>query len=127
MCVCVCVHQDRHIEELTVLLGQYRKMKEVLALTQGGDRTLGLGIERTLALTQGGERTLALTQGVERTLALTQGEERVLALTQGEERMLSGSSEEELSRSLVLRALTHKAHCDVIRTEVTLAVILIST
>ncbi|XP_046906796.1 liprin-beta-2b isoform X2 [Hypomesus transpacificus] len=109
--------KDRHIEELTVLLGQYRKMKEVLALTQGGDRTLGLGIERTLALTQGGERTLALTQGVERTLALTQGEERVLALTQGEERMLSGSSEEELSRSLVLRALTHKAHCDVIRTE----------
>uniref|UniRef100_A0AAZ3RS63 PPFIA binding protein 2 n=1 Tax=Oncorhynchus tshawytscha TaxID=74940 RepID=A0AAZ3RS63_ONCTS len=27
--------QDRHIEELTVLLGQYRKMKEVMALTQG--------------------------------------------------------------------------------------------
>ncbi|XP_062317772.1 liprin-beta-2b isoform X5 [Osmerus eperlanus] len=141
--------KDRHIEELTVLLGQYRKMKEVLALTQGGERTLALtqggertlaltqggeralaltqGGERTLALTQGGERTLALTQGGERTLALTQGGERALALTQGgeralaltqaEERMLSGSSEEELSRSLVLRVLTHKAHCDVIRTE----------
>uniref|UniRef100_A0A8C8JV10 PPFIA binding protein 2 n=1 Tax=Oncorhynchus tshawytscha TaxID=74940 RepID=A0A8C8JV10_ONCTS len=27
--------KDRHIEELTVLLGQYRKMKEVMALTQG--------------------------------------------------------------------------------------------
>ena len=84
-----------------MLLGQYRKMKEVLALTQGGDRILGLGGDRTLALTQGGERTLALTQGGER--------------------MLSGSSEEELSRSLVLRALTHKAHCDIIRTEVTLS------
>ncbi|XP_067090034.1 LOW QUALITY PROTEIN: liprin-beta-2b [Osmerus mordax] len=151
--------KDRHIEELTVLLGQYRKMKEVLALTQGGERTLALtqggeralaltqggeralaltqggeralaltqggeralaltqGGERTLALTQGGERTLALTQGGERALALTQGGERALALTQAEERMLSGSSEEELSRSLVLRALTHKAHCGVIRTE----------
>ncbi|XP_059190276.1 liprin-beta-2b isoform X4 [Centropristis striata] len=27
--------KDRHIEELTILLGQYRKMKEVLALTHG--------------------------------------------------------------------------------------------
>uniref|UniRef100_A0A673Z4X4 PPFIA binding protein 2 n=1 Tax=Salmo trutta TaxID=8032 RepID=A0A673Z4X4_SALTR len=27
--------KDRHIEELTVLLGKYRKMKEVMALTQG--------------------------------------------------------------------------------------------
>lgn len=29
--------QDRRIEELTVLLGQYRKMREVMALTQGKD------------------------------------------------------------------------------------------
>ncbi|XP_034390072.1 liprin-beta-2b isoform X10 [Cyclopterus lumpus] len=27
--------KDRHIEELTILLGQYRKMREVMALTQG--------------------------------------------------------------------------------------------
>ncbi|XP_078139086.1 liprin-beta-2b isoform X2 [Centroberyx gerrardi] len=54
--------KDRHIEELTILLGQYRKMKEVLALTQG-------------------------------------------------------SSEEELSGSLKLRAITHKAHSDILRSE----------
>ncbi|KAM4618935.1 liprin-beta-2b isoform 2-T4 [Polymixia lowei] len=55
--------KDRHIEELTILLGQYRKMKEVMALTQG-------------------------------------------------------SSEEELSGSLKLRALTHKAHSDILRSEI---------
>uniref|UniRef100_A0A3Q3MEC3 PPFIA binding protein 2b n=1 Tax=Mastacembelus armatus TaxID=205130 RepID=A0A3Q3MEC3_9TELE len=54
--------QDRRIEELTILLGQYRKMKEVMALTQG-------------------------------------------------------SSEEELSGSLKLRAITHKAHSDILRLE----------
>uniref|UniRef100_A0A1A7XP21 PTPRF interacting protein, binding protein 2 (Liprin beta 2) n=1 Tax=Iconisemion striatum TaxID=60296 RepID=A0A1A7XP21_9TELE len=54
--------KDRRIEELTVLLGQYRKMREVMALTQG-------------------------------------------------------SSEEELSGSLKLKAITHKAHSDVIRSE----------
>uniref|UniRef100_A0A8C8JS40 PPFIA binding protein 2 n=1 Tax=Oncorhynchus tshawytscha TaxID=74940 RepID=A0A8C8JS40_ONCTS len=32
--------KDRHIEELTVLLGQYRKMKEVMALTQGNILTM---------------------------------------------------------------------------------------
>uniref|UniRef100_A0A8C7R900 PPFIA binding protein 2 n=1 Tax=Oncorhynchus mykiss TaxID=8022 RepID=A0A8C7R900_ONCMY len=60
--------KDRHIEELTVLLGQYRKMKEVMALTQGSS-----------------------------------------------EKLLVGSSEEELSGSLKMRALTHKAHSDIIR------------
>ncbi|XP_026168061.1 liprin-beta-2b isoform X7 [Mastacembelus armatus] len=54
--------KDRRIEELTILLGQYRKMKEVMALTQG-------------------------------------------------------SSEEELSGSLKLRAITHKAHSDILRLE----------
>uniref|UniRef100_A0A8C4HZD4 SAM domain-containing protein n=1 Tax=Dicentrarchus labrax TaxID=13489 RepID=A0A8C4HZD4_DICLA len=54
--------KDRRIEELTILLGQYRKMREVMALTQG-------------------------------------------------------SSEEELSGSLRLRAITHKAHSDVLRSE----------
>ncbi|XP_041794152.1 liprin-beta-2b isoform X3 [Chelmon rostratus] len=54
--------KDRRIEELTVLLGQYRKMREVMALTQG-------------------------------------------------------SSEEELSGSLRLRAITHKAHSDFLRSE----------
>ncbi|XP_076588850.1 liprin-beta-2b isoform X11 [Chaetodon auriga] len=54
--------KDRRIEELTVLLGQYRKMREVMALTQG-------------------------------------------------------SSEEELSGSLRLRAITHKAHSDLLRSE----------
>ncbi|KAM3869773.1 liprin-beta-2b [Diretmus argenteus] len=53
--------KDRHIEELTILLGQYRKMKEVMALTQG-------------------------------------------------------SSEEELS-GLKLRAITHRAHSDILRSE----------
>ncbi|KAM7414010.1 hypothetical protein PAMA_019027 [Pampus argenteus] len=54
--------KDRRIEELTILLGQYRKMREVMALTQG-------------------------------------------------------SSEEELSSSLKLRAITHKAHSDMLRSE----------
>uniref|UniRef100_A0A1A8IMC6 PTPRF interacting protein, binding protein 2 (Liprin beta 2) n=1 Tax=Nothobranchius kuhntae TaxID=321403 RepID=A0A1A8IMC6_NOTKU len=54
--------KDRRIEELTVLLSQHRKMREVMALTQG-------------------------------------------------------SSEEELSGSLKLRAITHKAHSDIIRSE----------
>uniref|UniRef100_UPI0037E6F891 liprin-beta-2b isoform X1 n=2 Tax=Semicossyphus pulcher TaxID=241346 RepID=UPI0037E6F891 len=55
--------KDRRIEELTILLGQYRKMREVMALTQG-------------------------------------------------------SSEEELSGSLRLRAITHKAHSDILRSEI---------
>uniref|UniRef100_A0A671VW87 PPFIA binding protein 2 n=1 Tax=Sparus aurata TaxID=8175 RepID=A0A671VW87_SPAAU len=55
--------KDRRIEELTILLGQYRKMRDVMALTQG-------------------------------------------------------SSEEELSGSLRLRAITHKAHSDFLRSEV---------
>uniref|UniRef100_A0A3Q3H2Z4 PPFIA binding protein 2 n=1 Tax=Labrus bergylta TaxID=56723 RepID=A0A3Q3H2Z4_9LABR len=55
--------KDRRIEELTVLLGQYRKMRDVMALTQG-------------------------------------------------------SSEEELSGSLGLRAITHKAHSDILRSEI---------
>uniref|UniRef100_A0A3Q1HWH1 SAM domain-containing protein n=1 Tax=Anabas testudineus TaxID=64144 RepID=A0A3Q1HWH1_ANATE len=54
--------KDRRIEELTILLGQYRNMREVMALTQG-------------------------------------------------------SSEEELSGSLKLRAITHKAHSDILRSE----------
>uniref|UniRef100_A0A7N6BYM0 SAM domain-containing protein n=1 Tax=Anabas testudineus TaxID=64144 RepID=A0A7N6BYM0_ANATE len=57
--------KDRRIEELTILLGQYRNMREVMALTQG-------------------------------------------------------SSEEELSGSLKLRAITHKAHSDILRSEVRL-------
>ncbi|CAJ1057580.1 liprin-beta-2b isoform X8 [Xyrichtys novacula] len=55
--------KDRQIEELTILLGQYRKMRDVLTLTQG-------------------------------------------------------SSEEELSSSLRLRAITHKAHSDILRSEI---------
>lgn len=54
--------KDRRIEELTILLGQYRKMREAMALTQG-------------------------------------------------------SSEEELSGTLKLKAITHKAHSDMIRSE----------
>ncbi|XP_061577176.1 liprin-beta-2b [Cololabis saira] len=54
--------KDRRIEELTVLLGQYRKMRDVMAITHG-------------------------------------------------------SSEEELSSSLKLRAITHKAHSDIVRLE----------
>ncbi|XP_075932240.1 liprin-beta-2b isoform X2 [Anarhichas minor] len=54
--------KDRRIEELTILLGQYRKMREVMALTQG-------------------------------------------------------SSEEELAGSLRLRAITHKAQSDSVRSE----------
>ncbi|XP_029614908.1 liprin-beta-2b isoform X4 [Salmo trutta] len=62
--------KDRHIEELTVLLRQYRKMKEVMALAQVSS-----------------------------------------------EKLIVGSSEEELSGSLKMRALTHKAHSDIIRSE----------
>ncbi|XP_054475227.1 liprin-beta-2b isoform X5 [Anoplopoma fimbria] len=54
--------KDRRIEELTILLGQYRKMREVMALAQG-------------------------------------------------------SSEEELAGSLRLRAITHKAQSDSVRSE----------
>ncbi|XP_061077182.1 liprin-beta-2b isoform X2 [Conger conger] len=63
--------KDRRIEELTVLLGQYRKIKDAMALAQGSS-----------------------------------------------EKMLSGSSEEELSGSLKMRALTHKAHSLILRSEV---------
>ncbi|XP_067358951.1 liprin-beta-2b isoform X20 [Channa argus] len=55
--------KDRRIEELTILLSQYKKMRDVMALTQ------------------------------------------------------AGSSEEELSGSLKLKAITHKAHCDMLRSE----------
>ncbi|KAM9808388.1 liprin-beta-2b [Neosynchiropus ocellatus] len=54
--------KDRRIEELTVLISQYRKMRELTMFTQG-------------------------------------------------------SSEEELSGSLKLRAITHKAHSDIVRSE----------
>uniref|UniRef100_A0A665THF8 PPFIA binding protein 2 n=1 Tax=Echeneis naucrates TaxID=173247 RepID=A0A665THF8_ECHNA len=58
---CLCPdEQDRRIEELTILLSQYRKMREVMALT----------------------------------------------------------SEEELTSSFKLRAITHKAHSDILRSEV---------
>ncbi|KAL0968562.1 hypothetical protein UPYG_G00268500 [Umbra pygmaea] len=63
--------KDRHIEELTALLSQYRKMKDVLALSQVSG-----------------------------------------------EKLLVGSSEEELSGSLRMRAVTHKAHSDVIQSEI---------
>ncbi|KAG9338133.1 hypothetical protein JZ751_027105 [Albula glossodonta] len=62
--------KDRRIEELTVLLSQYRKIKEVMALAQVSN-----------------------------------------------EKLLSGSSEEELSGSLKMRALTHKAHSEIMRSE----------
>ncbi|XP_074534670.1 liprin-beta-2b [Halichoeres trimaculatus] len=55
--------KDRRIEELTVLLAQYRKMREVMALTQG-------------------------------------------------------SSEEELSGALRVRAITNRAHADMLRSEI---------
>ncbi|KAM8860470.1 liprin-beta-2b isoform 2-T2 [Synchiropus picturatus] len=54
--------KDRRIEELTILISQYRKMRELTMFTQG-------------------------------------------------------SSEEELSGSLKLRAITHKAHSDIVRSE----------
>ncbi|KAM9376355.1 liprin-beta-2b isoform 2-T2 [Pholidichthys leucotaenia] len=54
--------KDRRIEELNILVSQYRKMRDMIALTQG-------------------------------------------------------SSEEELSSSLKLRAVTHKAHSEVLRSE----------
>uniref|UniRef100_A0A8C5E8J6 Liprin-beta-2-like n=1 Tax=Gouania willdenowi TaxID=441366 RepID=A0A8C5E8J6_GOUWI len=57
-----CDEKDRRIEELTILLGKCRKIKEIMALTQG-------------------------------------------------------SSEEELSGSVKLRAITHKAHSDIVRSE----------
>ncbi|XP_034144410.1 liprin-beta-2b isoform X4 [Esox lucius] len=62
--------KDRHIEELTILLGQYRKMKDVIALAQVSS-----------------------------------------------EKLLVGSSEEELNGSLRMRAVTHKAHSDIIQSE----------
>ncbi|XP_060784281.1 liprin-beta-2b isoform X3 [Neoarius graeffei] len=62
--------KDRHIEELTALLGQYRKCKDMMVLSQVcGDR------------------------------------------------LLCGSSEEDLSGSLRRRALPHKAHSDIVRSD----------
>ncbi|XP_063052882.1 liprin-beta-2b isoform X8 [Engraulis encrasicolus] len=63
--------KDRHIEELTALVGQYRKMKDMMTLSQVSN-----------------------------------------------EKLLCGSSEEELSGSLKMRALTHKAHSDIMRSEI---------
>lgn len=62
--------KDRHIEELNLLLGQYRKLKDGLALSQGANDTL-----------------------------------------------LSGSSEEDLSGNRKIRAITHKAYSDIVRSE----------
>ncbi|XP_042609134.1 liprin-beta-2b isoform X10 [Cyprinus carpio] len=62
--------KDRHIEELNLLLGQYRKLKDGLALSQVANDTL-----------------------------------------------LSGSSEEDLSGNRKIRALTHKAYSDIVRSE----------
>ncbi|XP_051978921.1 liprin-beta-2-like isoform X7 [Xyrauchen texanus] len=62
--------KDRHIEELNALLGQCRKMKDVLALSQMTNDSL-----------------------------------------------LSASSEEDLSGSRKIRALTHKPYSDIIRSE----------
>ncbi|XP_059392637.1 liprin-beta-2b isoform X7 [Carassius carassius] len=62
--------KDRHIEELKLLLGQYRKLKDGLALSQVANDTL-----------------------------------------------LSGSSEEDLSGNRKIRALTHKAYSDIVRSE----------
>ncbi|XP_043083487.1 liprin-beta-2b isoform X7 [Puntigrus tetrazona] len=62
--------KDRHIEELNLLLGQYRKLKDGLALPQGANDAL-----------------------------------------------LSGSSEEDLSGNRKIRALTHKAYTDIVRSE----------
>ncbi|KAI7812097.1 putative liprin-beta-2 [Triplophysa rosa] len=62
--------KDRHIEELIAMLGQYRKMKDGLTLTQVANGPL-----------------------------------------------LSGSSEEDLSGGRQIRALTHKAYSDIIRSE----------
>ncbi|XP_037396600.1 liprin-beta-2-like isoform X4 [Pygocentrus nattereri] len=62
--------KDRHIEELTALLAQYRKNKDIMALSQVcGDR------------------------------------------------LLCGSSEEDLSGVLRLRPLAHKAHSDIVRSD----------
>ncbi|MCJ8734414.1 hypothetical protein PDJAM_G00235120 [Pangasius djambal] len=62
--------KDRHIEELTALLGQYRKCKDMMVLSQVcGDR------------------------------------------------LLCGSSDEDLSGSLRMRALPHKAHSDIVRSD----------
>ncbi|XP_058622886.1 liprin-beta-2b isoform X9 [Onychostoma macrolepis] len=62
--------KDRHIEELNLLLGQYRKLKDGLALSQVANDTLQ-----------------------------------------------SGSSEEDLSGNRKIRALTHKAYSDIVRSE----------
>ncbi|KAI4895201.1 hypothetical protein NFI96_023557 [Prochilodus magdalenae] len=63
--------KDRHIEELTALLAQYRKAKDMMVLSQAvcGDR------------------------------------------------LLCGSSEEDLNGPLRLRPLTHKAHSDIVRSD----------
>ncbi|XP_047453076.1 liprin-beta-2b isoform X11 [Mugil cephalus] len=81
--------KDRRIEELTILLGQYRKMREVMALTQGKKNLL----------------TINYTINY------------VSSLTTGFCLYLTGSSEEELSGSLKLRAITQKAHSDILRSE----------
>lgn len=62
--------KDRHIEELNILLGQYRKLKDGLALSQVANDSL-----------------------------------------------LSGGSEEDLSGNRKIRALTHKAYSDIVRSE----------
>uniref|UniRef100_A0A8C2WZY4 PPFIA binding protein 2 n=1 Tax=Cyclopterus lumpus TaxID=8103 RepID=A0A8C2WZY4_CYCLU len=44
--------KDRHIEELTILLGQYRKMREVMALTQGKNAEMILFIIESFLISE---------------------------------------------------------------------------
>ncbi|KAM6926884.1 liprin-beta-2b isoform 3-T4 [Lycodopsis pacificus] len=84
--------KDRRIEELTILLCQYRKMREVMALTQGKNAE---SIRRN-------PRPLPSCRVVVMLWCCV---------------MFVGSSEEELGGSLRLRAITHKARSDSVRSE----------
>lgn len=100
-----CWWQDRRIEELTILLGQYRKMRDVMALTQGKNYTLhcpGIWLLKELQCRNRYAPSLFCNGAVLRDMCFYH----------------PGSSEEELSGSLRLRAITHKAHSDFLRSEV---------
>ncbi|XP_075998100.1 liprin-beta-2b isoform X5 [Genypterus blacodes] len=82
--------KDRRIEELTVLLSQYRKMREIMALTQGKSNLFPLLFS-----------SLLLSSPLLSLFVFSS----------------PGSSEEELTGTLKLRAITHKEHSDILMSE----------
>lgn len=88
--------QTRRIEELTSLLGQYRKINELMALTHGK----------------------IISQQFLNPCCVFLSKTQIFSPLFIHFSTNLGSSEEELSGSVKVRAITQKAHCDIYRSEV---------